>query len=57
MAGRRRLRAYFAAPLFNEMERSFNASLVTLLEQCVDVFLPQRDGGLLLQLVKRGDFS
>jgi nucleoside 2-deoxyribosyltransferase len=54
MRMRHRLQAYFAAPLFNEMERSFNASLVSRLEQSVDVFLPQRDGGLLLQMIKQG---
>jgi nucleoside 2-deoxyribosyltransferase len=49
-----RLRAYFAAPLFNEMERDFNLRIVAQLERFVDVFLPQRDGGLLMQLVKEG---
>jgi nucleoside 2-deoxyribosyltransferase len=49
-----RLRAYFAAPLFNEMEREFNIRVVALLERCIDVFLPQRDGGLLMQHVREG---
>jgi nucleoside 2-deoxyribosyltransferase len=51
---RPKVRAYFGAPLFNEMERGFNLSVVSLLETHVDVFLPQRDGGLLMQQVKAG---
>src|SRR5688500_11787551 len=50
----RRLRAYFAAPLFNQMERAFNADVVRQIEDRVDVFLPQRDGGLLMNYVKDG---
>ncbi|GGL38958.1 nucleoside 2-deoxyribosyltransferase [Halarchaeum grantii] len=39
------MRLYFAAPLFNPMERSFNADLTDRLEDAGhDVFLPQRDG-------------
>lgn len=39
------MRLYFAAPLFNPMERSFNADLTARLEDAGhDVFLPQRDG-------------
>jgi nucleoside 2-deoxyribosyltransferase len=49
-----RLRAYFAAPLFNEMERNYNSAIVSQLEDHIDVFLPQRDGGLLMQHVKDG---
>jgi nucleoside 2-deoxyribosyltransferase len=49
-----RPRAYFAAPLFNEMERSFNSAVVAQLEHHVDIFLPQRDGGLLMNHVKDG---
>jgi nucleoside 2-deoxyribosyltransferase len=54
LAGQSRLRAYFAAPLFNEMERDFNLRVVTQLEKDIEVFLPQRDGGLLMQHVKEG---
>ncbi|WP_339506840.1 nucleoside 2-deoxyribosyltransferase [Pseudomonas sp. EA_15y_Pfl1_P102] len=50
----RKPRAYFAAPLFNDMERSFNANVEALLSPFVDVFLPQRDGGLLRKLVADG---
>lgn len=36
---------YFAGPLFNEAEKNFNASLVSVLEEFgYLVFLPQRDG-------------
>ncbi|GGN24039.1 nucleoside 2-deoxyribosyltransferase [Halarchaeum nitratireducens] len=39
------MRLYFAAPLFNPMERSFNADLTARLEDAGhDVFLPQRNG-------------
>jgi nucleoside 2-deoxyribosyltransferase len=48
------MRAYFAAPLFNEMERRYNLEVVERIENCLDVFLPQRDGGLLVKLVNEG---
>lgn len=50
----RRARVYFAAPLFNEMERGYNLAVVRRLEAHFDVFLPQRDGGLLTRYVKEG---
>ena len=38
-------RVYFAAPLFSEAERAFNAVLTGRIEALgFDVFLPQRDG-------------
>lgn len=46
--------AYLAAPLFNERERSFNAELAETLSSCCDVFLPQRDGLLLAELLENG---
>lgn len=46
-----RTRAYFAAPLFNERERDFNSLIVKKLETYVDVFLPQRDGALLADML------
>jgi nucleoside 2-deoxyribosyltransferase len=49
-----RLKAYYAAPLFNDMERTFNEGLVKRMEEYLEVFLPQRDGGLMMQLVKQG---
>jgi nucleoside 2-deoxyribosyltransferase len=51
---KKKISAYIAAPLFNDMERAFNCTLAKSLERCVDVFLPQRDGGLMMELVKRG---
>lgn len=48
------MRIYLAAPLFNDMERSFNNRLTALLEQFAEVFLPQRDGKLLRDMVRRG---
>ncbi|MDP8321764.1 MAG: nucleoside 2-deoxyribosyltransferase domain-containing protein [Candidatus Stygibacter australis] len=39
------MKIYFAGPLFNEAERSFNESLTIKLEEIgFEVFLPQRDG-------------
>lgn len=48
------LRIYFAAPLFSEAERSFNRDVVSSLEPDCDVYLPQRDGSLIIDLLERG---
>lgn len=48
------MRIYLAAPLFNDMERSFNARLTALIEPFAEVFLPQRDGKLMRNLVADG---
>lgn len=45
---------YFAAPLFSEAELSFNLHLTKVLERAVDVYLPQRDGGRLVDLIAKG---
>lgn len=45
---------YLAAPLFSEAELVFNLRLTRLLEEHADVYLPQRDGGKLVDLVGRG---
>ena len=45
---------YLAAPLFNERERAFNASLAGLIEKLLPVFLPQRDGTLLVDMLAAG---
>lgn len=45
---------YFAAPLFSEAELSYNLELTAILETYVDVFLPQRDGGKVIDLVAKG---
>lgn len=49
-----RIKTYLAAPLFNERERAFNAELAGMLSTHCDVFLPQRDGLLLAQLLADG---
>ena len=45
---------YLAAPLFSEAELAFNLKLVKILEQHLDVYLPQRDGGKVVDLVSKG---
>ena len=45
---------YLAAPLFSEAELSYNLELAAILEAHVDVYLPQRDGGKVIDLVDRG---
>lgn len=45
---------YLAAPLFNEMELSYNKSLKELLEPFFSVFLPQEDGLLLRDIAASG---
>lgn len=47
-------RLYFAAPLFSASEQRFNADVASLLERHFEVFLPQRDGGLLADLIRKG---
>ena len=50
----RRPLVYLAAPLFSEAELSYNLLLTGILERYVDVYLPQRDGGKLVDLVAKG---
>ena len=45
---------YFAAPLFSIAELQFNLQIVSRIEESVRVFLPQRDGGLIVNLVSEG---
>lgn len=45
---------YLAAPLFSEAELSFNLRIVKILEKYLDVYLPQRDGGKVVDLVSKG---
>lgn len=47
-------RLYLAAPLFSTAEREFNRRIKTSLSDYFDVFLPQEDGGLLVEMVKEG---
>ncbi len=45
---------YFAAPLFSPIERQFNSNLAKRLHAFDQVFLPQRDGLLVTELVRSG---
>ena len=45
---------YLAAPLFSSAERRFNVDVARRLEDTYRVFLPQRDGQLLMELVAEG---
>lgn len=45
---------YLAAPLFNERERIFNLELARCLAELGEVFLPQRDGYLLTDMLIAG---
>lgn len=47
-------KVYLAAPLFNETERRFNIELTEQIERFFSVFLPQRDGGLMINMVTAG---
>jgi len=48
-------RIYFAGPLFSAAEISFNAQVVKELEEFAQVFLPQRDGMLMTDLIEEGE--
>jgi nucleoside 2-deoxyribosyltransferase len=50
----RRKKIYIAGPLFNELEQEFNRMLKDKLSRWFDVFLPQEDGELLVDLIARG---
>ncbi len=52
--GRDRPRVYLAGPLFSEAERTFNARVTELLKDLTEVYLPQRDGGLMSEMVATG---
>jgi len=45
---------YLAAPLFNDRERAFNLQIAESLQEELDVFLPQRDGALLVNMIAAG---
>lgn len=53
-AAKRKLNVYLAGPLFSEAERKFNHGLKQVLTQYFHVYLPQEDGGLLVEMVKEG---
>lgn len=51
----RRVSIYLAAPLFNRLEQEHNAELANRLESVgAEVFLPQRDGALLVNMLAAG---
>ncbi|MFB9136045.1 nucleoside 2-deoxyribosyltransferase [Vibrio olivae] len=45
---------YLAAPLFCDSEIQFNIYLESLLSSSFDVFLPQRDNGLVFEEIENG---
>lgn len=45
---------YIASPLFSEAEQRFNEELARSLSASFLIFLPQRDGKLLVDLIERG---
>ncbi|MEO8488989.1 nucleoside 2-deoxyribosyltransferase [Pseudomonas sp.] len=45
---------YLAGPLFSEAELAFNLALTERIEASLDVYLPQRDGGKLVDLLACG---
>lgn len=45
---------YLAGPLFSEAERTFNHNLKRLLTPYFDVYLPQEDGGLMVDMIREG---
>jgi nucleoside 2-deoxyribosyltransferase len=45
---------YLAAPLFSAAELAFNLALTQRIEASLDVYLPQRDGGKLVDLIAHG---
>ena len=47
-------RIYLAGPLFSQAERARNRSLRDAISQFANVYLPQEDGGLILDLVRDG---
>ena len=49
-----RKKIYVAAPLFSEAELAFNAAFAVDLAIEFDIYLPQRDGQLLVQLIQSG---
>jgi nucleoside 2-deoxyribosyltransferase len=45
---------YLAGPLFSEAELNYNIHLKAILSPYFEVFLPQEDGELILNLIKNG---
>jgi nucleoside 2-deoxyribosyltransferase len=51
-----RKKVYLAGPLFNPAERARNVEICEILERKFKVFLPQRDGFLIENLIQDGVF-
>ena len=51
---RKKPKVYLAGPLFSEAERTFNHNLKRLLTPYFDVYLPQEDGGLMVDMIREG---
>lgn len=49
-----RPRLYLAGPLFSSAEKMFNVKLKRLLSSYFSVYLPQEDGGLMVEMIKGG---
>jgi nucleoside 2-deoxyribosyltransferase len=47
-------RLYFAAPLFSDAERSFNEQIAAEMRTYFEVYLPQEDGGLMVDMIADG---
>jgi len=45
---------YIAAPLFSQAEKMFNGYLKKVLSSYFDVYLPQEDGLLIVDMIKKG---
>lgn len=50
-----KLRMYLASPLFSEAELTFNKKLKSDLSEFFTVYLPQEDGFLLVDALRRGE--
>ena len=47
-------KVYLAGPLFSEAELNFNRNIRDILAEYFEVYLPQEDGGLMLEMLKQG---
>lgn len=54
MKNNQKKKIYLAGPLFSQAELQFNQGLKELLSRFFDVYLPQEDGQLLVNLLKDG---
>jgi len=48
-------RLYFASPLFSMAELEFNIKIVEMIQPYFEIFLPQRDGGLIRDKIEEGE--